>query len=170
MSSQFLTHIPFQLTAVARACLVILLLIVEWSFVEFGDDHTTTAMGSRPSLGHLLGVVGLLAVQPKSHRQRRAKATVSLRQWPAKNPKKGRSSFFKNVLHKDLHSLLVNKATCRENKVGDKGGKGFGCPSKKEEKCMLLFGGGHWALGSKKGRIYPILPSWSNLIFLNFGG
>ena len=91
-------HIPFQLPAVARACLVILFLIVEWSFVQFGDDHTTRAMGPRPSLGHLLGVVGLLAVQPKSHRQRRAKSSVFLRQSPAKNPKKERSSF-KNVLH-----------------------------------------------------------------------
>ena len=44
-----------------------------------------------------------------------------------------------------LHSLLVNKVTCRENKVGEKGGKGFGCPSKKEEECMLLFWGGQQA-------------------------
>ena len=41
-----------------------------------------------------------------------------------------------------LHSLLVNKVTCWENKVG---GKGFGCPSKKEEGCMLLYGGGQQA-------------------------
>ena len=46
---------------------------------------------------------------------------------------------------KCVHSLLVNKVTCRENKVGEKGGKGFGCPSKKEEECMLLFGGGQQA-------------------------
>ena len=44
-----------------------------------------------------------------------------------------------------LHSLLVNKVTCREYKVREKGGKGFGCPSKKEEECMLLFGGGQQA-------------------------
>ena len=31
-----------------------------------------------------------------------------------------------------IHSLLVNKVTCRENKVGEKGGKGFGCLSKKK--------------------------------------
>ena len=41
-----------------------------------------------------------------------------------------------------IHSLLVNKVTCSENKVRE---KGFGCPSKKEEECMLLFGGGQQA-------------------------
>ena len=46
---------------------------------------------------------------------------------------------------KKVHSLLVNKVTCRENKVGEKGGRGFGCLSKKEEECMLLFGGGQQA-------------------------
>ena len=41
---------------------------------------------------------------------------------------------------------LVNKVTCREyNKVGEKGGKGFGCSSKKEEECVLVFGGGQQA-------------------------
>ena len=44
-----------------------------------------------------------------------------------------------------LHSHLVNKVTCKEYKVGEKGGKGFCCPSKKEEECMLLFGGGQQA-------------------------
>ena len=44
-----------------------------------------------------------------------------------------------------IHSLLVNKVTCRENKVGGKGGKGFGCPRKKDEECMQLFGGGQQA-------------------------
>ena len=44
-----------------------------------------------------------------------------------------------------VHSLMVNKVTCREYKVGEKGGKGFGCSSKKEEECMLLFGGGQQA-------------------------
>ena len=58
-----------------------------------------------------------------------------------------------------LHSLLVNKVTCRENKVREKGGKGFGCPSKKEEECMLLFGGGQQA-----GQTWPysaqVLKIW----------
>ena len=44
-----------------------------------------------------------------------------------------------------VHSLLVNKVTCREYKVREKGGKGFGCPSKKEEEGMLLFRGGQQA-------------------------
>ena len=48
-------------------------------------------------------------------------------------------------MKENIHSLLVNKVTCRENKVGEKGGKGFGCPSKKEEECMLLFEGGQQA-------------------------
>ena len=58
-----------------------------------------------------------------------------------------------------LQSLLVNKVTCRENKVGEKEGKGFGCPSKKEEECMLLFGGGQQA-----GQTWPysaqVLKIW----------
>ena len=48
-------------------------------------------------------------------------------------------------MNRYLHSLLVNKVTCREYKVGEKGGKGFGCVRKKEEECMLLFGGGQQA-------------------------
>ena len=44
-----------------------------------------------------------------------------------------------------IHLLLVNKVTCRENKVREKGGKGLGCPSKIEEECMLLFEGGQQA-------------------------
>ena len=39
---------------------------------------------------------------------------------------------------RQIHSLLENKVTFREYKVGENGGKGFGCPSKKEEECMLL--------------------------------
>ena len=46
---------------------------------------------------------------------------------------------------RQIHSLLVNKVTCGENKVGEKGATSFGCPSKKEEECMLLFGGGQQA-------------------------
>ena len=44
----------------------------------------------------------------------------------------------------------------REYKVGEKGGKGFGCPSKKEDEYMLLFLG----LGSKQGRLDLILPNF----------
>ena len=49
------------------------------------------------------------------------------------------------VGERQLHLLLVNKVTCREYKVGEKGGKGFGCLSKKEEECMQLFWGGQQA-------------------------
>ena len=47
-------------------------------------------------------------------------------------------------VHK-LHTLLVNKFTCREYQFREKGGRGFGCLRKKEEECMLLFGGGQQA-------------------------
>ena len=62
---------------------------------------------------------------------------------------------------------MVNKVTCRENKVGEKGGKGFGCPSKKEEECMLLFGGGQPAAGvvcvrklTHKHMLYLKIEAW----------
>ena len=55
----------------------------------------------------------------------------------------------------DTFPLLVNKVTCMEYKVGEKVGKGFGCPSKKEEECVLLFG-----VGSKQGRLDLILPNF----------
>ena len=48
-------------------------------------------------------------------------------------------NYFRHRLKGQIHSLLVNKVTCRQYKVG---GKGFACPSKKEEECMQLFGGG----------------------------
>ena len=75
--------------------------------------------------------------------------------------------FFLPTLPFELHahcSLLVSKCSAwfpfsfehstlafdkqgynREYKIGEKGGKGFVCPSKKKEECMLLFGGGQQA-------------------------
>ena len=57
------------------------------------------------------------------------------------------------------YTLTFCKQGYREHKVREKGGKGFGCPSKKEEECMLLFGGGQQA-----GQTWPysaqVLKIW----------
>ena len=54
-----------------------------------------------------------------------------------------------------VHSLLVNEVTCRENKVGEKGGKGFGCPKKKKKNACYFLG-----VVSKQGRLDLILPNF----------
>ena len=53
-----------------------------------------------------------------------------------------------------IHSLLLKKVTCSEYKVGEMGGKGFCCPSKKKNACYFL------GVGIKRGRLDLILPNF----------
>ena len=57
--------------------------------------------------------------------------------------------------NKTSHSHLENKVTCRKYKVGEKGGKGFGCSSKKKKNACYFLG-----VGSKQGRLDLILPKF----------
>ena len=57
-------------------------------------------------------------------------------------------------------AFLANKVTCREYKVGEKGGKGFGCPRKKRRRMHATF----WGWAASRADLTLFCPIFKNKI------